>query len=92
MPPAPANPPVPPAAQPPLLYRPNELAEVLKCSRQSVYNKMALGLIPAKKFGDMTVVLHEDVMTMLRALPAAAYNPAPEPGVNCPPIAKATAP
>lgn len=82
--PAPTTPPVPPVAQPPLLYRPDELASVLKCSRQSVYNKMASGLIRARKLGDMTVVLHEDVMSMLRSLPLATYSPAPREGVNTP--------
>jgi excisionase family DNA binding protein len=57
----------------PFLYRPAELAKLLKVSRQTIYNKMASGLIPARKLDGVTLILHEDVVTMLRDLPRAIF-------------------
>jgi excisionase family DNA binding protein len=53
----------------PVIYRPADLAKLLKVSRQTIANRLADGTIPARHFGGAVVVLAEDVHRMLLALP-----------------------
>ena len=64
-----------PAAK--LVYRVAEVAKILGISEQTVFNHLATGLIQGRKLGGATVVLHDDMMQMLRDLPKATYTLVP---------------
>ena len=54
-----------------LAYRVDEAARALGLSEQTLYRKIQLGQLPARKWGGRIVVLREDLEEALRALPCA---------------------
>ena len=60
-----------------LASRVDEAARALGLSEQTLYRKIQLGQIPARKWGGRIVVLRDDLEEALRALPGARQQADP---------------
>ncbi|MCJ2068525.1 helix-turn-helix domain-containing protein [Methylobacterium sp. J-030] len=58
-----------PLASRPIAYRPKDAATVIGVSKSTIYQMIADGKIPARKFGGVTVIVHSDLVALLEALP-----------------------
>jgi excisionase family DNA binding protein len=61
----------PPLALAPLAYRVEQAALVVGLSKSKVWDLIAEGRIRARKEGAATLVLHDDLVSYLQALPPA---------------------
>jgi hypothetical protein len=50
-------------------YTINELLTFHPAGRSRLYEDLASGALPARKIGDRTIVLHDEYMDFLKALP-----------------------
>lgn len=65
------------SADQPFAVRPNDIPERYGVSRSSLYKLIADGVIPARKCGNITLVLDEDMQRYIRSLPTG-LPPAPQ--------------
>lgn len=62
-----------PSRLPVIAYRAENAAEVLSVSKMTINNWLREGRLVGRKAGGVTLILHEDLMAMVRSLPAAVY-------------------
>jgi excisionase family DNA binding protein len=56
-------------------YSPAEAAEISGISRHTIYELIAAGVIPSRRFGRRLVVLHADLAAWLDTLPENRAEP-----------------
>jgi excisionase family DNA binding protein len=61
---------LPPPQHPPLAFTINEAIDVSRIGRTKIYEAIANGSLRAKKFGNKTLILREDLQDWLKSLPS----------------------
>jgi hypothetical protein len=60
---------------PRLAYRLADFAEATGLGPSTVQNMLSDGILPARKFRDVTLILHDEAVAALKALRRAEYKP-----------------
>ena len=62
---------------PPICYRPEGAADAMSVSVMTVNQWLREGRLIARKSGNATLILRDDLFEMVRTLPVAKYAPPP---------------